>query len=447
MKLHDYQTYAKNFILEHPACGVFLDMGLGKTIICLMALWELILDYFDIGKVLVVAPLRVANSTWPNEIKKWSEDLQGLSFSVVTGTVKERREALARPAFLYITNRENLVWIIENGYFNFDMVVIDELSSFKSGKTKRFKAMKGVRSKVKRIVGLTGTPAPNGLEDLWSQVYLLDGGIRLGRFITGYREKYFLPDKRNREVIFSYRPRNGAEDAIYEKISDICISMKAVDHLDMPEVIVNDEIVTMDDIEKKLYEQLKSDLIIPLEGGDIDAQSAVGLSNKLRQMASGAVYNENGNVVHIHDKKLDALSEIVEAAVGRPVLVAYYYKHDRDRLLERFPEALSIDKPEDIDKWNTGEVPIAIIHPMSAGHGLNIQDGGCHLVWFSLPNFSLEAYQQCNARLYRQGQKHTVTIQHLITEGTIDEDVLAALKKKDCGQEALLAAVKARIGG
>jgi len=394
---------------------------------------------------LVVAPLRVANSTWPTEIKKWKH-LDGLTYSVVTGTAKQRREALMKPAFIYITNRENLCWIIDNGYFQFDMLIVDELSSFKDSKTKRFKALKKERGKLKRIVGLTGTPAPNGLEDLWSQVYLLDGGERLGRFITAYREKYFLPDKRNREIIYSYRPRNGAEEAIYEKISDICVSMKSCDHLqDMPALRMVDVEVTMDPKEQELYDRLQSDLILTLDEGDIDAQSAVGLSNKLRQMANGAVYDENGKVVHIHDKKLDALEDIIEAACGKPVLIAYWYKHDRDRLLKRFNAAV-IDTPEDIDKWNAGEYPVAIIHPQSAGHGINIQAGGCHMVWYSL-TWSLEYYQQCNARLYRQGQKENVTIQHLITKGTIDEDVLAALKKKDCSQEALLSAVKARIGG
>lgn len=442
-KPHDYQKYAAEFIITHPACGLLLSMGLGKTIITLSALWELILDYFDIGKVLIIAPLRVARDTWPKEIEKW-EHLKGLNYSVVVGTEKERRAALSKRAFLYIINRENVVWLIENGLFHFDMVVIDELSSFKSHQSKRFKAMRRVRGSVKRIAGLTGTPAPNGLIDLWAQINLLDMGERLGRYIGGYRERYFLPDKRNRDVVFSYKPKEGAEEAIYEKISDICVSMKACDHLNMPKLMVSNVEVEMSEKERRLYDQLKADLILPFEGGDIDAASAVGLSNKLHQMANGACYDENGKIRILHDRKLDALEDMVEAANGKPVLIAYWFKHDRDRILERF-DAVTIDKSEDITRWNNGEISVALIHPASAGHGLNLQEGGCHLIWFGL-TWSLELYQQCNAGLWRQGQKETVTIQHIITAGTIDEEVLKALEEKDCTQEALLKAVRARIG-
>ena len=441
-KPHDYQEYATNFILSHPACGLLLDMGLGKTVITLTALWALLLDYFDVGRVLIIAPLRVARDTWPKEIAKW-DHLNGLTYSVVVGSEKERREALAKPAFIYIVNRENVCWLIENGYFRFDCVVIDELSSFKSHQSKRFKALRKARPTVKRVIGLTGSPTPNGLIDLWAQINLLDMGERFGRFIGGFRERYFMPDKRNRDVIFSYKPRAGAEEAIYEKISDICVSMKAADHLNMPELIFSNVEVEMSEKEKQMYDGLKADLIIPLEGGDIDAQSAVGLSNKLHQMANGAVYDENGNVRRIHDRKLDAVEDLIEAANGNPVMIAYWFKHDRERLIERFG-AVPIDKSEDITKWNKGEIPVAIIHPASAGHGLNLQEGGCHLIWFGL-TWSLELYQQCNARLWRQGQKHTVTIQHVITKGTIDEDVLLALECKEVTQEALLQAVKARI--
>lgn len=443
-KPHDYQKYAAEFIIAHPACGLLLSMGLGKTIITLSALWELILDYFAIGRVLIIAPLRVARDIWPKEIEKW-EHLKGLNYSVVVGTEKERRAALSKRAFLYIINRENVVWLIENGLFHFDMVVIDELSSFKSHQSKRFKAMRRVRGSVKRIAGLTGTPAPNGLIDLWAQINLLDMGERLGRYIGGYRERYFIPDKRNRDVVFSYKPKEGAEEAIYEKISDICVSMKACDHLNMPKLMVSNVEVEMSEKERRLYDQLKADLILPFDGGDIDAASAVGLSNKLHQMANGACYDENGKVRILHDRKLDALEDMVEAANGKPVLIAYWFKHDRDRILERF-DAVTIDKSEDITRWNNGEIPVALIHPASAGHGLNLQEGGCHLIWFGL-TWSLELYQQCNARLWRQGQKETVTIQHIITAGTIDEDVLKALEEKDCTQEALLKAVRARIGG
>lgn len=443
-KPHDYQKYAAEFIITHPACGLLLSMGLGKTIITLSALWELILDYFDIGRVLIIAPLRVARDTWPKEIEKW-EHLKGLNYSVVVGTEKERRAALSKRAFLYIINRENVVWLIENGLFHFDMVVIDELSSFKSHQSKRFKAMRRVRGSVKRIAGLTGTPAPNGLIDLWAQINLLDMGERLGRYIGRYRERYFLPDKRNRDVVFSYKPKEGAEEVIYEKISDICVSMKAGDHLNMPKLMFSNVEVEMSEKERRLYDQLKADLILPFDGGDIDAASAVGLSNKLHQMANGACYDENGKIRILHDRKLDALEDMVEAANGKPVLIAYWFKHDRDRILERF-DAVTIDKSEDITRWNNGEIPVALIHPASAGHGLNLQEGGCYLIWFGL-TWSLELYQQCNARLWRQGQKETVTIQHIITAGTIDEDVLKALEEKDCTQEALLKAVRARIGG
>ena len=441
-RAHDYQVYASEFILDHPACCLMLDMGLGKTIITLTALWELLLDRFEVGRVLIIAPKRVAARTWPQEIEKW-DHLKGITYSVVMGDAGQRRSALMKQAFVYIVNRENVVWLVENGYFHFDMVVIDELSSFKSYQSKRFKALRKVRGKVKRIVGLTGTPG--NLMDLWAEIGLIDMGERLGRFITRYRENFFLPDKRNQMVIFSYKPKPGAEEEIYDRISDICVSMKAKDYLRMPDLIVSNVEVQMDEGERKKYEQLKADLILPMEGGDIDAASAVGLSNKLLQMANGACYDENGKVKVIHDRKLDALEDLIEAANGKPILIAYWFKHDRERLLKRF-QAVPIDRAEDIDRWNRGEVPVAIIHPASAGHGLNLQAGGNHLVWFGL-TWSLELYQQCCARLYRQGQEHTVTIQHIMTRGTIDEDVLAALEKKDCNQEAIMAAVKARIGG
>ncbi len=441
-KPHDYQTYATEFVIQHPECGLLLSMGLGKSVITLTALWELILDYFELGRVLVIAPLRVARSTWPAEIEKW-DHLHGLTYSVVVGTEKERREALARPAFLYIINRENVPWLIENKLFSFDCICIDELSSFKNHQSKRFKALRKVRPQVKRVIGLTGTPAPNGLIDLWAQINILDMGERLGRFIGGYRERYFTPDKRNRDVIFSYKPKEGAEEAIYNQISDICISMQAADHLQMPDLVTSNVEVVMSDQERRAYDQLKTDLILPLEGGDIDAQSAVGLSNKLLQMASGAVYDENGVVRKIHERKLDALEDLIEAANGNPVLVAVWYQNSKQVLQEKFGAVL-IDTSEDIANWNAGKISVALIHPASAAFGLNIQEGGCHLIWYDLI-WSLELYQQTNARLYRQGQKHTVTIQHIVTKNTIDEDVLRALESKDTTQEALLSAVKARI--
>lgn len=438
---YEYQRYAEQFIIDNPSAGLVLDLGLGKTAIVLHALWQLILDYFDVGRVLVVAPIRVAKDTWPRELSKW-DDLSGLTYSVVVGTEKQRRAALMKPAFLYICNREVVSWIVEKGYFTFDCLCIDELSGFKSNSAKRFRSLKSVRGQCRRIIGMTGTPGD--LMSLWSEIFLLDGGARLERFITAYRNRYFLPDKRNREVIYSYKPKEGAEDAIYRKISDICISMKACDYLKLPDKVVSNVEVEMDEKERKMYDSLKADLILPLEGGDIDAQSAVGLSNKLLQMSSGAVYDENGTTRIIHQRKLDALEDLIEAADGKPVLIAYWFKSTKQQLIDRFG-AVPIDTSEDIRRWNNNEIPVAIIHPASAGHGLNLQEGGaCHLIWITLP-WSLELYEQCNGRLYRNGQKNTVTIQHIICKDTIDEDVIKALERKDCTQEAIIKAVKARI--
>lgn len=442
---HDYQQYAKNFILAHPACCLMLDMGLGKTIITLSALWLMALDSFDIGKILVIAPKRVAESTWPKELAKW-EHLTGLSYSLVLGNKKQREEALREKASVYIINRENVAWLVQNQGWDFDTVVIDELSSFKSNQAERFKALKKVRPMVQRVIGLTGTPAPNSLLDLWPQMFLLDLGQRLGSFIGAYRERFFLPDKRNREIIYSYKPRDGAEEKIYELLSDICISMKAVDFLDMPEKISNCIEVVLDQKEQKIYDEFQKEMCVSLGNEEeLDAMNAAGLSNKLLQMANGAVYGENKKVLYIHDKKLDVLEDLIEAANGKPILVAYWYKHDLARIRERF-EIRTIDMEKDIDDWNAGKIPVALIHPASAGHGLNLQEGGSTVVWFGL-TWSLELYQQLNARLWRQGQKNTVVIQHIVTRGTHDEDVMKALEAKDTRQLALIEAVKARIGG
>lgn len=441
---HEYQEYAKEFVVKQNVSALFLDCGLGKTVITLTAIWELLLDYFEVRKVLIIAPCRVCRDTWPSELQKW-EHLKGIEMSAVLGSERERVAALNRRANVYVINRENVEWLVGHCRWDFDMVVIDELSSFKSHKAKRFKALKRVRPMVRRIVGLTGTPVPNGLIDLWAEIGLLDMGQRLGRFIGGYRERFFVPDKRSREMIFSYKPRQGAEEAIYELISDICISMKATDYLEMPECIYNRVEVTMNQKERKLYQQLERDMLIPFEEGDIDAVNAAGLSNKLMQMANGAVYDENGAVKHIHDRKLEALEDLVEAANGKPVLIAYWYKHDLERI-KKYVGAVELDTAEDMKKWNAGEIPVAVIHPASAGHGLNLQAGGSTLIWFGL-TWSLELYQQMNARLWRQGQKETVVIHHLTAKGTLDERVMEALEKKDCGQSALVDAVKARIGG
>lgn len=444
-KPHNYQQFATDFILNQSICCLMLDMGLGKTVITLTALWQLALDSFDVSKVLVIAPKRVAEDTWPKELAKW-EHLTGLTSSLVLGSAAEREAALQRKAFLYIINRENVAWLVKNHYWDFDMVVIDELSSFKSNKAERFKAMKKVRPMVTRIVGLTGTPAPNTLLDLWPQMYLMDMGQRLGRFIGGFRDRFFLPDKRNREIIYSYKPREGAEDAIYALISDICISMKAADYLDMPERIDNCIEVSMSPKERKLYDDFQKDMVLSIGDEELDATNAAALSNKLLQMANGAVYGEDKKVIPIHDRKLDALEDLVEAANGKPLLVAYWYKHDLQRIKARFKNAQCIDTAKDIDDWNAGKIPLALIHPASAGHGLNLQDGGCTIVWFGL-TWSLELYQQLNARLWRQGQKHTVVIHHIVTKGTHDEDVMRALENKDTRQSALIEAVRARIGG
>ena len=444
-KPHNYQQFATDFILNQSICCLMLDMGLGKTVITLTALWQLALDSFDVSRVLVIAPKRVAEDTWPKELAKW-EHLTGLTSSLILGSAAERKAALQRKAFLYIINRENVAWLVKNHYWDFDMVVIDELSSFKSNKAERFKAMKKVRPMVTRIVGLTGTPAPNTLMDLWPQMYLMDMGQRLGRFIGGFRDRFFLPDKRNREIIYSYKPREGAEDAIYALISDICISMKAADYLDMPERIDNRIEVSMSPKERKLYDDFQKDMVLSIGDEELDATNAAALSNKLLQMANGAVYCEDKKVIPIHDRKLDALEDLVEGANGKPLLVAYWYKHDLQRIKARFKNARCIDTAKDIDDWNAGQIPLALIHPASAGHGLNLQDGGCTIVWFGL-TWSLELYQQLNARLWRQGQKHTVVIHHIVTKGTHDEDVMRALENKDTRQSALIEAVRARIGG
>ena len=446
-KPHNYQTYATNFILEHPEAAVFLDMGLGKSVITLTAIRELCLNRFEVGKVLVIAPLRVARDTWSTEIHKW-DHLKGLTYSTVIGTVDERKSALKKKAHIYLINRENVSWLIEeSGFpFDFDMVVIDELSSFKSYQAKRFRSLLKVRPKVKRIVGLTGTPSSNGLMDLWAEFRVLDLGKRLGRFITHYRNTYFQPDKRNGMVIYSYKPLPGAEDAIYEQISDMTISMKAVDHLNMPECVFNEVSVSLSKEERSKYDTLRDDLILSIGESEIDAANAASLSNKLSQMANGAVYGSDQSVIKIHDHKLDALEDLIESANGKPVLVAYWFKHDLERIKARF-KVREIKTSKDITDWNDGKIPVAVIHPASAGHGLNLQAGGSTLIWFGL-TWSLELYQQTNARLWRQGQKSaTVVIHHIVTEDTIDELILKALHKKEKSQNALIDAVRVTLKG
>ena len=407
-------------------------------------------DSFEIHKVLVVAPIRVASFSWSAEIEKW-DHLDGLKYSVAVGTAAERLAALRKQADIYLINRENVQWLIsESGIpFDFDMVVIDELSSFKNHQTKRFKALMKVRPKVKRIVGLTGTPSSNGLMDLWAEFRLLDMGERLGRFIGQYRTSYFRPDKQNGQVVFSYKPLPGAEKQIYGKISDITISMKSTDHLQMPELINSRYTVYLSEKEDSRYADLKQDLVLQLPDGEITAANAASLSGKLSQMANGAVYTDAGETVAIHERKLDALEDIIEAANGKPVLVAYWFRHDLERITERLHKlkipCSRLDTDGSIRKWNAGEIPVALIHPASAGHGLNLQGGGNTLVWFGL-TWSLELYQQTVARLWRQGQQsETVVVQHIITKGTIDERIMKALSEKDTTQAALIEAVKADL--
>lgn len=448
--LHLYQQFSVDFIKNNPVAAIFLDCGLGKTVITLTALSDLLFDSFEIHKVLVIAPLRVASMSWPNELEKW-ENLQDLICSVAVGTEAERSTALCKPADIYIINRENVQWLIdESGLpFDFDTVIIDELSSFKNHQTKRFKALMRVRPKVKRLIGLTGTPSSNGLMDLWSEFKLLDMGVRLGRFITAFRSNYFMPDKRNGQIIYSYKPLPGAEQCIYQKISDITISMKSTDYLKMPELVSSECTVMLSGKEKERYDELARDLVLELPEGEVTAANAAALSNKLCQMANGAIYNDSGKTQVIHNQKLDALEDLIEAAAGKPMLVAYWYKHDYERIVERLHNIKvpfsKLDTADSIRKWNNKEMQVALIHPASAGHGLNLQAGGSYIVWFGL-TWSLELYQQTNARLWRQGQKaETVVVQHIVTKGTIDERVMKALKKKDSTQAALIDAVKATL--
>ena len=446
---HSYQKYAINFITHNPITAVLLDMGMGKTAITLMAIDYLMYEYFEIVKVLVICPLRVTR-TWRDEVDKW-EQLSGYRLSIVTGSVAQRKKALEADADIYIINRENVPWLVEKSGvpFSFDMVVVDELSSFKNHQTARHKALMRVRPLIKRIVGLTGTPASQGLMDLFAEFKVLDMGQRLGRFIGSFRLNYFRPDKVNGNIVYSYKLLPGAEERIYEKIQDITISMKAVDFLDMPELINTEYPVYLEEKEQKEYESLKKDLILSTPEHEVTAANAASLVNKLSQMANGAVYTDEGEIVTFHDKKLDALEDIIESANGKPLLVAYWFKHDYTRIVERLEKIgvkhMKIDSDESITKWNNKEIPVALIHPASAGHGLNLQKGGNTMVWFGI-TWSLELYQQCVCRLYRQGQTEgTVTIIHLITQGTVDEKIMKVLSQKDNTQSALIEAVKAEV--
>ena len=418
---------------------------MSKTVITLSALYDLCLDRFDVHRVLVIAPLRVARDTWPAEIQKW-DHLKGLTWSVAVGTAQERLAALRQKTFLHIINRENVQWLIEDSgiRWEYDMIVIDELSSFKSHQAKRFRSLLKVRPGVKRIVGLTGTPSSNGLMDLWAEFRLLDMGKRLGRFITHYRDQFFMPDARNMNQIFSYKPRPGAEAEIYRRIRDMTISMKSTDYLQMPECVMNHVLVYLSPSEQDTYNALKRELVVQLGDMEVDAVNAAALSGKLCQLANGAVYTEDKHTVCFHDRKLDALEDLIEGANGKPVLVAYWFKHDLARIQKCFT-VRELKSSKDIQDWNAGRIPVAVIHPASAGHGLNLQAGGSTLVWFGL-TWSLELYQQTNARLWRQGQQSaTVIIHHIIAQGTIDEQIMRALEDKDRTQAALIQAVKVQL--
>ncbi len=443
---HDYQRHTTQFIIDHPECAIFLGMGMGKTISTLTAIEALKNDYFDVDKVLVIAPVRVARDTWPAEIEKW-DHLADLTVSPIIGTATQRTTAANRRADIYTIGRENIPWLVKHhgSRWPYDMVVIDELSSFKNPQAKRFKALKKVRPKISRIVGLTGTPAPNSLLDIWAPFRLIDNGQRLGKFITHYRDQYFLPDKRNGQVIYSWKIRPGADQAIYDNIADITVSMKTTDYLTLPDVTRQHIEVTLAPKEQKMIDTLKKDLVLELGADTIDAENAATLSLKLQQLAGGAIYNEEKTgVIEVHDQKLRALAELVDQADGNTILVAYWFKHERDRILSTIPNARVLDTTEDFQDWNAGSIPVGLIHPASAGHGLNLQAGGHIMVWFTTP-WSLELYEQANARLNRQGQTEPVSIIHIDTANSIDQDVHAALARKDTTQSALIAAVAAEL--
>ncbi|MCI7551883.1 MAG: DEAD/DEAH box helicase [Actinomycetaceae bacterium] len=444
---HDYQTYVSRYIIDHEQAAIFLGMGLGKTVSTLTAINELMLNRFQVAKTLIIAPLRVANHTWPAEATKW-DHLTNLSLSVVTGSETERLQALHQPAHVYVINRENVPWLVTHygKAWPFDMVVLDELSSFKSHQAKRFKALARVRPLIHRIVGLTGTPASNGLMDLYAEFRLLDGGQRLGKYITHYRERYFTPDKRNGMQVYSWKLKPGAEDEIYERIADMTVSMKTTDHLRLPELTSVTCEAVMGEGAERAYGQLRRQLTVQLGDRHIDALNAASLAGKLSQLASGAIYDQAGRALTVHSAKIDVLQDLIEQANGQPILIAYWFKHDLARIQEVIPEARELTDPKDFTAWNAGRIPIALIHPASAGHGLNLQAGGHLLVWFTIP-WSLELYEQTNARLYRQGQTQPVTISHIVTKGTIDEQIMAALERKAFTQTALIDAVKTMLKG
>lgn len=446
---HNYQRYCIERVLDTPALGLLLDMGLGKTVITLTAVNDLKYNRFAVNKILVIAPKKVAESTWVKEASKW-DHLKLLRFSTVLGSQAKRIKALNTPADIYVINRENVPWIVEyyKNAWPFDMVIVDEFSSFKNHQAKRFKSLKWVRPHIKRIVGLTGTPAPNGMLDLWAQVYLLDGGERLGKTITGFRERYFEPDQRNRDRVFTYAPKQGADERIQQLIGDICVSMKAEDYLELPDIVFNTVPIILDNKAEKAYNKLETEMLLQVDETTIDAGSAAVLTNKLLQLCNGAVYDEERNVVNIHDCKLEAFMELIEGLTGKPALVFYNFQHDKERIKKALAKTnlrvRELKTPQDENDWNNREIDILLAHPASAAYGLNLQQGGNHVVWFGL-NWSLELYQQANKRLHRQGQTEKVIIHHLTVSGGVDEDVVRALENKTNTQDDLMAALKARI--
>ncbi len=444
---HKYQKMAIQKVIDTPRVGLFLDMGLGKTVITLTAINELMYWDFEIEKVLVIAPLRVAEDTWSRECQKW-EHLKHIKIVKVLGKESQREKAICKKGDIYIINRENIVWLVEylkqiGKKWFFDMTVIDELSSFKSPKSQRFKALKKYIMLSKRVVGLTGTPAPNGFMDLWSQLYLIDGGERLGKTLTYYREKYFMPNQRNATTIFNYTVKKGAENAIKQQISDICMSMQANDWLDLPQRMDLLQAVQFSELERKRYEKFEKDSYLQFLNEEITANSAAALTNKLLQYCNGAVYTQDGGRVEVNRKKLERLEEIVDTANGQPILCFYNFRFDCDSIIKKFPFAVKLEGENDIKNWNDGNIPLLLVHPKSAGHGLNLQQGGNIIVWFGL-NWSLELYQQANARLHRQGQQKTVIIHHLIVENSIEQRVFQSLQKKENVQEGLLQALKVK---
>ena len=446
MKLYAHQQAGVEWIIDRPACGLFWGMGSGKTLTALTAVNQLLYGDMEDGPVLVIAPKRVAENTWSKECEKWPH-LQHLQVSKIMGTQAERVKALNTAADLYVINRENVVWLVEylDGRWPFPIVIIDELSSFKSAQAKRWKALRRVRGRIRRLIGLTGTPRPNGLEDLWPEVYLLDQGERLGRTLTAFRSRFLLPAKMNGHIVYEYKPREGAEQEVYDRLSDVCMSIKKEDVIDLPGQIYEDvEIIPPADLLKK-YKRFEKDKVLECldEDGEIVAGTAAALTNKLLQYANGAIYDMEGKVHEIHTVKLDALEELIEEAGGDPVLLLYAYKHDAERIRKRI-KCRELDRPKDIDDWNAGKIPVAIAHPASIGHGLNLQQGGHITVWYGMP-WSLELYQQANERLNRPGQTQVCRVYHLILKGTHDERVLQSLKNKDAGQDAALEALKMEI--